>query len=281
MRLWDYHTHSKLCNHAIGSLKDYIHSAIDKNLKQIGISDHHPMIFLPKPFHQYAMTLEDLGSYFRKADALKQIYRESIDVLIGLEVDYFKNAFSKNKTVIKQYEGELNYLIGSIHVIPWNDHEALAIDMEKSVPSIKRIGIDRMFLSYYEAIEELVKTKYFDILGHFDLPKKIGLVPEDKDLIWQRILSVIDQIEETEILVEINTSGIRNAIKEQYPSDDIIKELILREIPLTLGSDAHSPVDIAYAFNETMIRLKKLGLTKLYKLEIQDESINRVSNPIS
>ncbi len=281
MRLWDYHTHSKLCNHAIGSLKDYIHSAIDKNLKQIGLSDHHPMIFLPKPFHQYAMPLEELELYFREANALKQIYRENIDVLIGLEVDYFNKAYSKNKTVIKQYEGDLNYLIGSIHVIPLKEHEALAIDMEEFIPTIKRIGIDRMFLSYYKAMEELVKTKYFDILGHFDLPKKIGLAPEEKDLIWQRILSVIDQIEETEILVEINTSGIRNAVKEQYPSDDIIKELILREIPLTLGSDAHSPVDIAYGFDETMIRLKKLGLTKIYKLEIQDESINRVSKLIS
>jgi histidinol-phosphatase (PHP family) len=264
----------------MGSSKDYIHSAIDKKLNQIGLSDHHPMIFLPEPFHQYAMPLEGLELYFDEANALKELYKENIDVLIGLEVDYFKKAFSKNKTVINQYEGDFNYLIGSVHVIPWNEHEALPFDIEESVPIIKRIGIDKMFLSYYEAMEELVKLKYFDIIGHFDLPKKTGLVPEDNELIWQKTLSVIDYIEETNILVEINTSGLRNAVQEQYPSDDIIKELLIREIPLTLGSDAHSPFDIAYAFDETILRMKKIGLTKLYSLEIQNESINRVSKLI-
>lgn len=281
MRFWDYHTHSRLCNHAMGSLKDYVHAAIEKNLKQIGLSDHHPMTFLPEPLHQYAMSLEDLGPYFDKANALKQVYKENIEVLVGLEVDYFKNAFNKYKGVIKQYEGNFNYLIGSIHVIPLNEYEALPVDIEESVPSIKNIGIDKMFLSYYKAMEELIKSKYFDIIGHFDLPKKTGLVPEDNELIWQKILSLLDHIESTDMLVEINTSGIRNTSQEQYPSDNIIKELIIREIPLTLGSDAHSPSDVAYAFHETIFRLKKIGLTRLHVLEIQNESINRVSKFIS
>ena len=43
MELRDYHTHHKRCHHAEGDIIDYIKSAIEKGLTEIGISDHFPM----------------------------------------------------------------------------------------------------------------------------------------------------------------------------------------------------------------------------------------------
>ena len=59
MKLWDYHTHTYLCNHATGTIEDYIRSAIKIGLVEIGISDHFPMELLPEHFHIYAMTLNE------------------------------------------------------------------------------------------------------------------------------------------------------------------------------------------------------------------------------
>ena len=63
MRLWDYHTHTFLCNHATGTIEGYVKAAIDKNLVEIGISDHFPMNLLPEHFHIYAMGLNDLTKF--------------------------------------------------------------------------------------------------------------------------------------------------------------------------------------------------------------------------
>ena len=39
----DYHTHTKLCNHAFGMPIDYVKEAIKLGMKGIGISDHNPV----------------------------------------------------------------------------------------------------------------------------------------------------------------------------------------------------------------------------------------------
>jgi len=279
MRLWDYHTHSNFCDHAIGSLEDYIQSAISQNLNQIGLTAHFPMIYLPESFHHYAMSLEDLPLYFNETNELKLKFKNEIEVLIGLEVDYFKKSFNQIKKVIKKHRGKFDYLIGSIHAIPWDGYEALPIDMKKAVPIIKKLGIDNVFLRYYEMMDELVNTGFFDIIAHFDFLKKNGLKPENNEM-DQKILTILDHIKEKDIIVEINTGGLRKSVKEYFPSDDIIKELIQREIPMVLCSDAHTPNDIAYSFNETIVKLKKLGLTKLYRYETQNGSFKKVPKRI-
>ena len=40
MKLMDYHSHNRRCGHATGEIEDYVKVAIEKNLKEIGISDH-------------------------------------------------------------------------------------------------------------------------------------------------------------------------------------------------------------------------------------------------
>jgi histidinol-phosphatase (PHP family) len=94
----------------------------------------------------------------------------------------------------------------------------------------------------------------------------LGVIPEDYDLIWEAILKIIDKAEMTEMVVEINTSGLRMPENQYYPSEEIILELIQRKVPLILGSDAHDPSDVGYAFLDTIQFLRKNGLTKTCQL---------------
>lgn len=43
--LADYHIHTSLCNHANGTMKDYIKMALQKNISEMGFADHNPMNF--------------------------------------------------------------------------------------------------------------------------------------------------------------------------------------------------------------------------------------------
>ncbi len=273
MQYWDYHTHSSLCNHAIGTIEDYITSAIEKNLAEIGISDHFPMDLLPEHFHIYAMPLNEFPSYISEIKRLQAKYISQIKVKIASEVDFFPTAFNGYKRIIKPFLDDFDYIIGSVHAVPWQGIEAIPIDEVQAIPMIKELGVDRVYLEYYDTLLEMIKTNFYNIVGHFDLPKKYGLFPQDSDKIWQKILQVLDQIENSGMAVEINTSGLYKNVKQTYPKEDIIKELIQRKIPITLGSDAHSPKYIGFKFQEIIVRIKKWGLTSLCQFSSYENNL--------
>ena len=260
MDLWDYHTHNRRCNHAVGEIEEYIKKAIQINLTQIGVSDHFPMFYLPEAFHDYAMTVEELPKYLDEANYLKDKYKKEIEIYIGLEVDYFPNSFVKVRSLIKKYEHTIDYLIGSIHAIPWNK-QGIPVDLPEALPLIQEIGPDFFLSEYYKLLKELVELDFFTIIGHFDLPKKIGLEVRQDSAVWGKILAVIDSIENRNCMVEINTSGLNQQGVGYYPGTHILNELIKRDIPITLGSDAHNPSSVGFRFDSISKTIKKLGIS--------------------
>ncbi|MFX0048374.1 MAG: histidinol phosphate phosphatase, partial [Candidatus Hermodarchaeota archaeon] len=76
---------------------------------------------------------------------------------------------------------------------------------------------------------------------------------------------------------EINTSGLRKEVKEQYPSEEIIREMYALDIPILLGSDAHQPKEIAYKFKEVTALLKKIGYNQFAHYEKRKRSYIDIS----
>ena len=69
----------------------------------------------------------------------------------------------------------------------------------------------------------------------------------------EHIDPVIQAIVETGMIIEINTAGWRGQAREQYPSAAILnryKELGGRYV--TLGSDAHRPLEVGSYFNNAL-----------------------------
>jgi len=271
----DYHTHSYLCNHASGHLNDYLQVAINLGLPEIGLTGHFPMHLLPSQFHKYAMDISELNSYLETAEELKIKHKSKIETKIAFEVDFHKPILSQYKQALKPILPKLDYLIGSIHGLKWKDN-IIPIDGSFALPeelSHENNGKDALILSYYDDLHELIRSKYYTILGHFDVIKKLGFIPDDQERIWGRILRVIDDLETSNMAVEINTSGLRKRENELYPNKAIIKELIERNIPLVLSSDAHKPQDIGYAFDETLRYLTKIGLKSLCKISSYQQTM--------
>jgi len=272
MRFLDYHTHNIRCKHAFYHVDAYVETALTKNLEEIGLSDHFSMDLLPEYFHKYAMAMDEFPHYIADCKRLKAKFKDQLTVAVATEVDYFKKSFSKYKKALKPFIEDLDYLIGSIHAITTPKTGVLPIDESIAIPQIKKAGIDYVYLSYYDSLIELINSGFYDIVGHLDVPKKYGLLPIDRNLVWQKVLTVLDHIESSEMVVEINTSGIRKFIGEPYPSNEIIAELINRGIPLTLGSDAHTPEDIAFNFDVILPYLQKKGLKYLTKFSQRENS---------
>jgi len=110
----------------------------------------------------------------------------------------------------------------------------------------------------------LNSTKFdLDIISHFDLPKKFNNFPNIKEPIENEVVKTLELIKKKDVAMEINTGGLRKDVKQQYPTKEIIQRMYEHDIPVLLGSDAHSPESIAYEFKRIINMLKEIGYSQL------------------
>ena len=203
----------------------------------------------------WAMTSEELPTYINEVHTLQDEFKNQITVRLASEVDFHHHVFQNYQEMIQPFRNEFQYFIGSIHVIQIPDGKYVPIDAPNNPDLMHSVGPKIFYEIYYQELLQMVKTGYFDIVGHFDLPKKYGV--HQPEGLWEIILKILDQIEEKQMVVEINTSGFRKPIGIQFPSEDIIKECLQRDIGLVLGSDSHDPKEVAYKFNEIATQVTK------------------------
>jgi len=270
MKFQDWHTHNSMCHHAIGSLEDYVKKAIELDLDLIGISDHFPYDYLigidGVPIEDYAMILTETESYLSTIENLKEKYKEKINIKIGFEIDYIENQVERLNTHLSKMISRLDFILGSVHIL-FSENGPWAMDDKRFLEQYDSFGASSVFLLYYQTMQKMLNSTEFDfdIISHFDLPKKYNKSPSknSKDLITNEISKTLDLIKKRDLTIEINTAGLRKPIKEQYPSKEILKKTYELDIPILLGSDAHDPNELAYEFKKMVKLLKKIGYNKL------------------
>ena len=271
MQYEDWHTHNSLCKHAVGTIEDYIKKAIELDLNVIGISDHFPYEYLSSeipslkdiPYEGYAMPTNKLESYILQLDKLKEKYVNQIHVRSAFEIDFFKHQDHILNKYLKNYMAKLDYILGSVHVL-FGKAGIFAFDDGRFLNKYKEYDVnDEIYLEYYDSLQVMIKSPTFelDIVTHFDLPKKFDKGIEDKDKVMGKVIETLELVKKHDLTIEINTSGLRKKVKEQYPHIDIIKKIYELDIPILLGSDAHKPIEVAYEFKSITKMLKNIGFT--------------------
>lgn len=270
MKFEDFHTHSQLCHHAVGTIEDYVKKAIELKLNTIGISDHFPYEFLENieriPYEEYAITLDEIDGYLSMIEGLKDKYRNNINIRTAFEVDFFENQEDLLNFHLDKIKDKLDYIIGSIHVLDFQDGRgAWCFDDSRFREDYDFYGPDKVYLLYYKKLQKMISSKKFDldVVGHFDLPKKFNDFPEQEELIFDEATKALELVKKKDITMELNTSGLRQDVKEQYPSEEILEKMFQLDIPVLLGSDAHNPNDIAWEFNAIIRFTKRIGFKQL------------------
>ena len=108
----DYHVHTSLCNHANGTMEQYIQSALSAGLSEICFLDH---LTLHKGGKHLSMTPDYVPLYYQSARQLAHAYRDDIRVKVGLEVDYDPNNAHHIKKIIAPFDFDV--IGGSGHFI--------------------------------------------------------------------------------------------------------------------------------------------------------------------
>ncbi|MFX3632003.1 MAG: histidinol-phosphatase [Candidatus Pristimantibacillus sp.] len=253
---FDLHTHHERCGHANGTIEDYVIAGLEGGLQVIGISDHSPYFGSEhdQPFPGIAMANSDFTNYIDEVLRLKKKYEGRIEVLLGMESDFFPQHIEAYRSA---YEGvPFDYLIGSVHQV--SGVSIFNRNRWKGLSDKRKIETKQQ---YYELIQHSARSGMFNILGHIDAMK--GYYPEFSDI------PASDDIDETlrviakhDVSIEINTSGSTKDVGGWYPSDAILERALHFGVNVTFGSDAHIPSRVGDEWELVQKRLKEIGFSQ-------------------
>ena len=218
----NYHTHTSRCHHATGTDEDYVQSAIAAGLTVLGFSDHTPFFFPGDYYSTFRMYPDQLQDYAKSILALKEKYRDHIDIRLGLEVEYYPDRMADLLTLIEPYN--IEYMILGQHFCGNeldSHYNGTATDSEAH---LKR---------YCNQLIAAMDTKLFSYVAHPD--RMFRYCPEwnmEMQNIAQDLISIVQK---REIVLEQNLAAIE---KNMYWPE--FWECVPEGVEIIRGVDAHS-----------------------------------------
>lgn len=249
---FDYHTHHQRCGHAVQTIRDYIEAALLQGLNLIGISDHSPY-FASKEDQLHpriAMAKSEFPNYIQEVLNLKNEYKGRIEVLLGVESDFFPEHIDLYQEIYRKYP--FDYIIGSVH------HSGLynifARERWEGLNEEQQIREKDL---YHDLIAQSARSGLFDILGHIDAMK--SNYPSFTEIKTNSMDKTLKVIGDCDVAIEVNTSGRIKDCASWHPSMEILEKALYYGVKVTFGSDAHHPMRVGDEFEEVRSQLIKIG----------------------
>ena len=258
--LQNLHTHSTFCD-GKHTPEELISLAQQKGFTSLGFSGHCPMWYSAYK----AITVETNEAYKREITALKQKYKDTFPLFLGLEVDMYSGVDMTG----------YDYLIGAVHYLKIGD-EFVGFDRDATV--VQDV-IDTHFSgdglafakAYYEALAQLPQYGTFDILGHFDLLVKnldaLQMFDEQDPRYVGYALEAMHALKGKIPLFEVNTGAMARGYRQvPYPSLHLMRELKQCGFGAIISSDCHDGAALDVGFEQSAELLKAAGFTERYIL---------------
>jgi histidinol-phosphatase (PHP family) len=246
----DYHMHLRNGREEIAhdtwSVEPFVEAARAAGIDEIGFTEHgyyfrQTRSLLTVPY-QAERCVYDLEPY---VEAIAQARERGLPVKLGLEVDYVPGREDETRELLAHYPWD--YLLGSIHFI-----DGLGVDGEPRL--LDAVGVHEAWRRYFETLAGAASSGLFDSLSHPDLVKIFGERAQTFDY-----APVAEAIAESGVAVEVSTAGLRKPVGELYPHPDFLAACRERGVPVTLGSDAHSPELVGRDFDRARELLRSAG----------------------
>ena len=221
--IYNYHTHTTRCRHAVNTDEEYIRCAIDAGIKYLGFSDHAPYIFPDGYESFYRVEVKNGEEYVKTIRSLAQKYRDQITINVGFEMEYYPDHFGRMLEYARNFGAE--YLILGQHFIG-NEHP-------DGIGSRGYIPHKELVTEYVDNVIAAMKTGVFTYVAHPDIIN----YSDDTDFYNQEMTRLCIVAKELNIPLEINLHGLAN--NRHYPSDRFFAIAGQIGAPVTFGMDAH------------------------------------------
>jgi histidinol-phosphatase (PHP family) len=244
----DYHLHSNLSIDCRVPMEAQCERAVELGIAELCVTDHCDWHRLDEGTGFYRPA-----AYFERLEACRATYGEQLTLLAGVELGEPHLFAAEAQALLAHWP--YDFVIGSLH---WVD-DRMSLD-----PAYfdGRSAADA-YNAYFEEMAVMAAAGGFDVVGHFDVPKRYGFAlhggydaNEYADSIHAALRACVD----SGVGLEINTSTYRRGLAEPCPSLPILRWY--RELGgeiLTIGSDSHQPETLAGSFDEALDVAREAG----------------------
>jgi histidinol-phosphatase (PHP family) len=239
-----------------------IQVAQKKGLSMLGLSEH---VFQMKEVRPVLTHLVLEGRLLTFASYIEEVRnaasQSDVDVRLGLEVDFIPG---KNQLIQSSIQGyQWDFLIGSVHEI-----DSLQFESKRTW---SREEGEALWLRYFELLRGTVTSGHFSLVSH---PVRMRATNAHLPPAFEEELErLAAEATRNDVALELNGYDVLH-----YPG--LVRQLAqacaLHHTPISVGSDAHLPKELAQAHEQTEEILREAGITKIRvwkQMEVNEYSI--------
>ena len=273
--LTDYHVHlrpddleARASDHfTAGNAERYRTVAAERGIAELGVAEHIYRFTAALEVWQHPLwrtyAVDDLDAYCG-------FVREETDLRLGIEADFIPGREDRMANVLEGRDWD--YVVGSVHFL--GDH---AVDYDRYDVWTRGESPERVWTTYFEWLGEAARSGMFDILAHPDLVKVWGPErPRPEGDLRRFYDRAMEGIAESGIAVEVSTAGLRKPTAELYPDRAFLEMVLDAGNPLALSSDAHTPEQLGFRYDDALAVLDDLGVRELAVFERRERRIEPI-----
>ncbi|MEM2931038.1 MAG: histidinol-phosphatase [Thermoproteota archaeon] len=252
----NYHIHSTYSD-GRATILEYVEGAVRKGFHEIAFTEH--LAIRPGSMKKlyYSIDASKIGDYVEEVRGAEKSFK-GLKVKAGLEVDYFPGSESLLKDIFGS--NDLDFTMVSIH---WIGEFCLdCVKYKKAFEiAVKEEGFDKFYSKYLRLLREAVESGLFNVIAHFDIARNWGFKTSSD--FKRDELTILERAGNLEMAVEVSSKGLRNPIKEPYPTRRILEYCGSLRIPITLGTDAHRLDEIDANYDSIVEYARSAGYSEL------------------
>ncbi|MGM9637245.1 MAG: histidinol-phosphatase HisJ family protein [Eubacteriales bacterium] len=255
---FDSHTHSRFSfdGNPAATPDEMCRAALEKKITHLAITDHFEANNDPEGLDMPY----DAAAAYESVLAAKETYAGSLVLSYGIEAGQVHQYPALSERFLSSHPFET--VIGSVHNLRGKP-DFYFWDM-------RNMSEDEFFgywIVYLREILELLSFGGIDILAHLTYPIRY-LIKAGRNYDLSKDHRILEQIFEWvldhDILLEVNTSGYRQAMESTLPDRRILS--LYRQMGgnrISIGSDAHKPSDIGADYDRAEKFLLSLGFDRV------------------
>ena len=234
----DSHLHTNLSPDSPVPIDEYARQAVERGIAEICITDH--VDFEPGapaydfvPFEVRERTVRE---------AAERWAEQGVAIRFGVEITYDSRHEDSIRDHLRHHA--YDFVIGSVHVYEDSPYHATRV-----ASWVAGRPLNEIVAPYFDEVLRAIRSGLFDTIGHLDFVKRYlvpGVTPADLAGAPELYEPLLRALVAEGTALEVNTSGLRQAPLETYPSEAVVARFqVLGGTAISAGSDAHD--DRAFA----------------------------------
>jgi histidinol-phosphatase (PHP family) len=248
----------------------YREAAEERGIAELGVAEH---------IHRFTAALEIWEHPWWRAwarddvDAYCGFVREQTDLKLGIEADYVSGRESQLDRFLEARDWD--YVVGSVHFV---GDEAVDLEGDRWDHVWRReTRPDKIWERYFATLAEAAGSGLYDIMAHPDLVKVWGRArPQPERDPRHYYEPAVEAMLEAGVAMEMSTAGLRKPVGELYPGEALLEMAVDAGLPIALSSDAHTPEQLGYRYDDAVAALEAAGVTELCVFERRKRSMEPI-----